>query len=66
MEIIPFDANDAYEAGMIRAELAKAGQIIGPYDLQIAGQARQRNLVLVSNNQGEFERIFKLLLENWV
>lgn len=63
---IPFDTQDAYESGMIRAELAKAGQIIGPYDLQIAGQARRRNLILVSNNRSEFVRVSGLLLEDWV
>jgi tRNA(fMet)-specific endonuclease VapC len=47
---LPFDANDAEEAGDIRAHLAQLGRLIGPYDLQIAGQARRRQLILVSNN----------------
>ena len=66
LSIIPFDEEDAFEAGQIRASLARSGQPIGPYDLQIAGQARRRGLVLVSNNLREFERVDGLRLENWV
>lgn len=32
----------------------------------IAGQARSRGLILVTNNTGEFERVPGLRLENWV
>ncbi len=66
LTVLPFDSEDAYEAGKIRAALAKAGQPIGPYDLQIAGQAMRRNLTLVTNNISEFERVAELNLENWV
>lgn len=65
LNILPFTAEDARESGEIRARLAKIGQLIGPYDLQIAGQAKQRNLILVTNNLREFKRIENLQLENW-
>lgn len=66
LTILPFDDQDAFEAGAIRADLAKAGRPIGPYDLQIAGQARRRGLILVSNNLREFERVEGLNTENWI
>ena len=65
-DILPFDDNDAEVFGLIRAELEKRGQIIGSYDMQIAAQAISNNLILVTNNTGEFERIGKLKLDNWV
>jgi tRNA(fMet)-specific endonuclease VapC len=43
----------------------KKGLPIGPYDMQLASQALARNLVFVTNNISEFERIKKLKLENW-
>jgi tRNA(fMet)-specific endonuclease VapC len=66
LEVLPFDEHDALEAGLIRATLALAGRPIGPYDLQIAAQARRRGLILVSNNLREFERVDGLKLENWI
>ena len=65
LEIIPFDAEDARQAGEIRAVLAKAGTPVGPFDLLIAGQARARNLTLITNNVGEFSRVDGLRVEDW-
>ena len=64
-EIIDFSSSDAYEYGKIRAFLEKKGQIIGPYDLQIASQALSRGLILVTNNVKEFSRVPGLKIENW-
>ncbi len=63
--VLPFDAEDARQAAGIRAELKKAGTPIGPYDVLIAGQAKARDLILVSNNVREFERVPDLRLEDW-
>lgn len=63
--LLPFDDEDARQAGKIRADLKKLGIPIGPYDVLIAGQARARDLVLVSNNVQEFERVPDLQLEDW-
>jgi predicted nucleic acid-binding protein len=38
-------------------ELARQRTPIGPYDLPIAGQAKARNLTLITNNTGEFSRV---------
>lgn len=65
-DIIAFNDDDAEVFGLIRAGLEKRGNIIGPYDLQIAAQAISRNLILITNNTKEFERVENLRLENWV
>ncbi len=63
--ILPFDAEDAAEAGDMRAALSKAGTPIGPYDLLIAAQARRRGAVLVTANVREFARVPRLKVEDW-
>jgi tRNA(fMet)-specific endonuclease VapC len=65
-DIVYFNDNDAEVYGLIRAELEKKGNVIGPYDMQIAAQAITRDLILVTNNTEEFARIPNLKLENWV
>ena len=65
-DIVAFDDEDAEEYGVIRAELEKNGQVIGPYDMQIAAQAISKDLILVTNNVKEFDRIKGLKIENWV
>jgi len=64
-EVVPFDAEDAQHAGEIRAQLAAVGTPIGPYDVLIAGQARARNLILVTHNIREFARVAQLTVEDW-
>jgi len=66
MEVLPLDDSAAAHAGQIRAELAKQGTPIGPYDQLIAGHARALGLVLVTNNEREFSRVAGLRLENWI
>jgi tRNA(fMet)-specific endonuclease VapC len=65
-EIISFDMADAEIFGIIRAELERKGELIGPYDLQLAAQALARDLIFVTNNTAEFKRVKELKLENWV
>ncbi|MBP0110002.1 tRNA(fMet)-specific endonuclease VapC (fragment) [Bradyrhizobium vignae] len=65
LDILDLDQEDARAAGEIRAELAKHGTPIGPYDILSAGQAMARGLPLVSNNTAEFQRIAGLRLEDW-
>lgn len=66
LELLDFDAAAASHFGDLRAELRAAGQLIGPWDMMIAGHARSRGLILVTNNQREFQRVAGLRLENWV
>jgi tRNA(fMet)-specific endonuclease VapC len=63
--VLEFDQRDAFAAGEIRAALAAAGTPIGPYDTLIAGQAKARNLAVITNNTGEFARVKGLQLEDW-
>jgi len=66
LDILDFDLAAAKHAGHFRADLAKAGRKIGPFDLLIAGHARSQGLGLVTNNVAEFERVSGLRLVNWV
>ncbi|MBB3650397.1 tRNA(fMet)-specific endonuclease VapC [Rhizobium sp. BK619] len=63
--VIGFEREDALTAGDIRAALAAKGRPIGPYDVLIAAQARTQDLVLVTNNVGEFRRVDGLRVEDW-
>lgn len=65
-EIVPYTDIDTEAFGYIRACLNKKGTPIGPYDLQIAAQCISRDLVLITNNVKEFERVPDLKIENWV
>src|SRR5438309_5699485 len=48
--VLELDKEDAREAGEVRAQLVSEGMPIGPYDVLIAGQAKARNLMLVTHN----------------
>lgn len=65
VQTLALDREDARSAGEIRAVLKKAGTPIGPYDILIAGQARARNLILITNNTREFARVGGLQIEDW-
>lgn len=65
LEVLPFDEQDAFSAGEIRASLAAAGTPIGPLDVLIAGVALARGLILVTHNTREFERVASLRLRDW-
>lgn len=66
LNVIDLDASAAMEAAGIRAQLEKMGTPIGPYDLLIAGLVKSQEMILVTNNTKEFERVAGLHLENWV
>jgi tRNA(fMet)-specific endonuclease VapC len=66
LNIVDMDRSAAIEAAVIRAQLEKKGISIGPYDLLIAGLARSRDMILVTNNTKEFKRVVDLHLEDWV
>lgn len=65
LAILDLDREDARVAGEIRADLARRGTPIGPYDVLIAGQARARNLTLITSNTGEFARVPGLQIQDW-
>ena len=51
--------------GEIRSQLSKLGTPIGAYDFQIASIALANNLILVTHNTREFQRVENLQLEDW-
>lgn len=63
--ILSFGTAEAEQAAQIRATLKSQGQPIGAYDVLIAATALQHNLIMVTANQREFERISGLQTENW-
>lgn len=66
LEVLKYDQDAASHTGQLRAELAKAGMPIGPYDQMIAGHARSQGLILITNNLREFERVPGLRVDDWV
>jgi tRNA(fMet)-specific endonuclease VapC len=66
MRILPFDEDAAVVAARIRAHLERRGTPIGDLDTLIAAHALARDLILVTNNLKEFERVPGLQTENWV
>lgn len=66
LEVLNYSPEAAAHYGDIRAELEKAGSVIGVNDLHIAGHARANGLVVVTNNEREFARVAGLRTENWV
>lgn len=65
LEVMDFDSHAAAHTGQIRAELSRSGTPIGPYDQMIAGHARSRGLIVVTNKRREFDRIPGLRVEDW-
>ena len=63
--VLEFDKEDGRQAGEVRAFLASRGTPIGPYDVLIAGQAKARNLTLVTHNADEFGRVPGLRFDDW-
>jgi len=65
LTIVDFTQADGLTAAKIRSQLEKQGTPIGAYDLQIAAIALASNMILLTNNTREFERVKGLKLENW-
>lgn len=66
LSVLPYDEAAAAHYGQIRAALERQGLPIGVNDLHIAGHARSRGLIVVTNNEREFRRVDGLMVENWV
>ena len=65
MSVVDFTLEDGLIAGEVRADLARIGTPIGPYDVLIAGQAKARDLCVVTNNTRELRRVAGLQVEDW-
>tara|TARA_B100000949_G_C13884250_1_gene285939 strand:+ start:106 stop:510 length:405 start_codon:yes stop_codon:yes gene_type:complete len=65
LDVLDFDAAAAAHTGEIKAELARAGTPIGPYDAMIAGHARSLGMIVVTHNRTEFDRVSGLRVVDW-
>jgi tRNA(fMet)-specific endonuclease VapC len=63
--VLDFDAEDAISYGKLRSRLKRTGKLIGPLDMLLAAQALSKDLVFVTNNASEFERVEGLQVEDW-
>jgi tRNA(fMet)-specific endonuclease VapC len=61
--VLDFDITAAADYGRIRSALRKTP--IGPLDTLIAAHARSQNLIVVTSNVSEFERVAGLIVEDW-
>lgn len=64
-KVIPLTDHYAALAGSLHAYLANKGLTIGERDSMIAGTAMALDLVMVTDNTGEFSRVPGLDLQNW-
>ncbi len=64
-EILNFEQKDTRAFGIIKSDLRKSGKMIGAMDALLAAQSISRNLIFVTNNTKEFERIKNLSIEDW-
>lgn len=64
--VMPFDEACAGLFGVIAAELANRGAVIGELDALIAAHSVALDLTLVTNNVRHFMRVRGLRMENWV
>ena len=62
---LPFDDVCTEYYGQIRADLRRAGNLIGPNDLMIAAIAKTHDLTLVTHNLRDFTRVVGLKIEDW-
>jgi len=65
VEILPLTREAMTVYGRICASLEKKGTPIGKMDMLIAAHALSQNLIIVTNNVREFERVENLKIENW-
>lgn len=65
IEVLAYAEEAAAHTGEIRAKLRRAGKKSGSYDVMIAGHARSKGLIVVTNNEKDFQNYEGLLIENW-
>ncbi|MBM1171009.1 type II toxin-antitoxin system tRNA(fMet)-specific endonuclease VapC [Microvirga arabica] len=63
--VMPMAVDVAETYGAIRSDLAARGELIGNNDLWIAAHAKRLKMILVTNNENEFQRVDGLTIENW-
>lgn len=63
--ILDFRETDAVPYGIIKTNLRRNGNVIGPIDMLLAAQGISNNMTMVTNNIKEFQRVEGLKIEDW-
>ncbi|MBU2610589.1 MAG: type II toxin-antitoxin system VapC family toxin [Chloroflexi bacterium] len=66
LEVAVFDQRVSVAYGLVRAFLERQGNVIGSMDMLIGAHALSLDIILVTNNIGEFKRIPNLKIEDWM
>jgi tRNA(fMet)-specific endonuclease VapC len=65
LNVMEFGTDAAISYGVIRGALEREGNVIGAFDLLIAGHALSLGATLVTHNAREFQRVPGLVVEDW-
>ncbi len=65
IHVISFSTQCACASASIRASLKVKGLSIGPYDSLLAGTSLAHDMIMVTSNINEFNRVPKLIVEDW-
>lgn len=65
-KVIPFNNKAAEVSAKVRAHLESGGKAIGYWDTLNAGHAKVLELICVTDNVGEYDRVPGLKVENWL
>jgi tRNA(fMet)-specific endonuclease VapC len=63
--ILGFDVEAAAAYGALRTHLERRGEVIGHYDMLIAGHALSVGATFITSNTREFARVPGLTIEDW-
>ena len=66
LDVLSYDYLAAVHTGEIREDMKKQGGKDASYDSMIAGHARSRGLVVVTNNIKDFKRFDGVRVDNWL
>jgi tRNA(fMet)-specific endonuclease VapC len=62
---LPFTPAVAERFGVVKADLARRGEMVADHDLWIAAHTLVHGATVVTNNERDFGRIAGLRFENW-
>ena len=66
LKVVPLSTGADVTYAVLRTELERKGQLIGPNDMLIAAHALALDAILVTDNVREFKRVKGLRIENWL
>ncbi|NNM59873.1 MAG: type II toxin-antitoxin system VapC family toxin [Legionellales bacterium] len=64
--VLPLSDDVDRHYAVIRADLEKKGQVISANDMLIAAHALALDVIVITNNEKEFQRVPALRVENWL